>query len=135
MFVVDASVVLAWVFDDESSAVADSVLGRISREPAAAPAHGPLEIANALRIPERRGRLTSDEVPTVRSLLAALPIEIVPVELTTALYSVLDLAAKHDLSAYDATYLGLAEFRGVPLATVDTRLRSACLAAGVALVG
>lgn len=62
-------------------------------------------------------------------------LEIVPVELTTALHPVLDLAAKHDLSVYDATYLGLAEFRGVPLATVDTRLRSACLAAGVALVG
>lgn len=126
-----ASAVLAWVFDDESSAVADPVLDRIGREPAAAAAHWPLEISNALRTAERRGRLTPEELPTVRSLLAALPIEIVPVELTTAIY----LAAKHDLSAYDATYLGLAHFRGVPLATVDTRLRNACLAAGMALAG
>jgi predicted nucleic acid-binding protein len=40
----------------------------------------------------------------------------------------------HDLSAYDAAYLGLAQARGVELATVDDSLRAACRAAGVALV-
>ena len=66
-------------------------------------------------------------------MLAALPVEIVPVELTTALWSVLDDARIHDLTAYDAAYLGLAAFRGVPLATVDGRLRAACIAAGIEL--
>jgi predicted nucleic acid-binding protein len=47
--------------------------------------------------------------------------------------SVLSLARGHGLSAYDATYLELALRRGLPLATLDRRLRAAAEAAGVSL--
>ena len=133
MFVVDASIVLAWCFDDEASPDADTVLERLGREEAVAPAHWPLELANALRTAERRGRVDAAGLARLRGLLAALPVEIVPVELTTALWSVLDETRVHDLTAYDAAYLGLAAFRGVPLATVDGRLRAACTAAAIEL--
>ena len=132
-FVVDASVVLAWVFDDEASPAADRVLERLEREQAIAPAHWPLEVANALRTAERRGRLREDEIPRLRAMLTSLPIEIVPVELSTAI-GVLDTARDHDLTAYDAAYLDLAFVRDVELATIDARLRRACEAAGVGLV-
>ncbi len=132
-FVLDASVALAWVFDDEASPDAERVLQRLEREPAIAPAHWPLEVANALRTAERRGRLTAAELPALRSMLTALPIEIVPVELSTAI-GVLETARKHDLTAYDATYLDLAYVRDLELATVDRRLRHACEIAGVRLV-
>ncbi len=135
MFVLDASVALAWVFDDEASEVADRILDRLEREPAIAPAHWPLEIGNALRTAERRGRLQASELPRLRVMLTALPIEIVPVELSTAIGGVLDTARAHDLTAYDAAYLDLAYVRDLELATVDRRLRAACEAAGVALVG
>ncbi len=131
-FVVDASVVLAWVFDDESSADADRVLQRLERESAIAPAHWPLEVTNALRTAERRGRLTESELPALRSILTALPIEIVPVELSTALGG-LDTARRHSLTAYDATYLDLARVRDLDLATIDPRLRQAAVDAGVRL--
>jgi len=126
MFVIDASITLAWAFDDESSAAADVVLDRLEREEALAPAHWPLEDANALRTAERRGRLGAGDLARLRGLLAALPVEIAPVELSTALGSVLEAARTNDLSAYDAAYLDLALVRGLPLATVDVRLRAAC---------
>ena len=59
MFVIDASVTLAWCFEDEASGDADAVLDRLDREAALAPAHWPLEVANALRTAERRGRLNA----------------------------------------------------------------------------
>jgi len=131
MFVIDASVALAWCFDDESSVTADRILGRLENESALAPAHWPLEIANALRTAERRGRMDASDLPRLRALLAALPVEIAPIELTTAVFGVLEAARTYDLSAYDAAYLDLAAVRGLPLATVDDRLRAACARAGV----
>jgi len=135
MFVIDASVALAWCFDDESSLVADRVLDRLESEEALAPAHWPLEVANALRSAERRGRIDASDLSRLRALLAALPVAIAPVELTTAIGGVLESARTYDLSAYDAVYLELAAIRGLPLATIDGSLRHACTQAGVELVG
>jgi len=135
MFVIDASVTLAWCFEDEASGDADAVLDRLEREAALAPAHWPLEVANALRTAERRGRLNATDLPRLRALLAALPVEIAPVELPTAIGGVLEAARAYDLTAYAAAYLHLAAVRAVPLATIDDRLRAACARAGVELVG
>jgi predicted nucleic acid-binding protein len=44
---------------------------------------------------------------------------------------VLSLARAYRLSAYDAAYLELALRRGLPLATLDDKLRAAASAAGV----
>ena len=134
MFVIDASVALAWCFEDESSVDADRVLARLEQEEALAPAHWPLEIANALRTAERRGRMETSELPRLRALLAALPVEVAPVELPTATGGILETARTYDLTAYDAGYLDLAAIRGLPLATVDERLRGACARAGVEVV-
>ncbi len=134
MFVIDASVALAWCFEDESSVDADRVLARLEQEEALAPAHWPLEIANALRTAERRGRMEASELPRLRALLAALPVEIAPVELMTATGGILEAARTYDLTAYDAAYLDLAAIRGLPLATVDERLCAACARAGVEVV-
>jgi predicted nucleic acid-binding protein len=135
MFVIDASVTLAWCFEDEASGDADAVLDRLEREMALAPAHWPLEVANALRTAERRGRLNATDLPRLRALLAALPVEIAPVKLTTAIGGVLEAARTYDLTAYHAAYLNLAAARAIPLATIDERLRAACAQAGVELVG
>lgn len=133
MFVVDASVILAWCFDDESSDAADAAVERIMSEGAIAPAHWPLEVANALRSAERRGRIDEPSLRRLRPRLSALPVEVVPMELSTAL-GVIDVARRHELSVYDATYLDLADIRGIGLATVDGRLADACRNAGIALI-
>ena len=41
----------------------------------------------------------------------------------------------HRLTAYDATYLQLAQESGLPLATADRDLRNAALTAGVPIFG
>jgi predicted nucleic acid-binding protein len=43
----------------------------------------------------------------------------------------LDLAASHQVSAYDAAYLALAEARGAPVATLDAKLAMKASAAGL----
>lgn len=133
MIVIDASMALAWCLADEEDDLAERALARAATEGAAAPVHWALEVANGLLSAERRNRLLPDETERARQLLADLDIEIVPVELGTATGSVLDLARKHGLTAYDAAYLGLAWFRGVALATLDAPLRQAAVAEGVSV--
>ena len=133
MFVVDASIIVAWCLEDESSDAADAAVVRLLAEGGIAPAHWPLEIANALRSAERRGRIDEPSFRRLRSKLNGLPVDVVPVELSTAL-GVIDTARRHDLSVYDATYLELADIRGLGLATVDGRLAEACRTAGVPLI-
>ena len=135
MFVVDASVTLAWCFDDEASDVADVAMGRLEHEEAIAPAIWPLEVANGLRTAERRGRLELADMARLRQLLLALPIQIETIDLRLALGEVTELARGLDLTAYDAAYLALAARRGLALATVDERLRQAAAASGVEVVG
>jgi predicted nucleic acid-binding protein len=133
VIIVDASVTLAWCLSDEADDYAERILERVVVESAAAPAHWPLEVANGLRSAERRGRIDSDNTDRVAQMLDRLSIEIVPVELTTSLWTILDSAREHELSVYDAAYLDLARFRGVPLATLDEPLRAAAKAAGVTI--
>jgi predicted nucleic acid-binding protein len=134
VFVVDASVVLAWCFMDEASPAADAALGRLEREEAVAPAIWPLEVANGLRTAERRGRLGLADVPRIRELLLSLPVQVEPVALTEALGEIIEAARRLDLTTYDAAYLHLAVRRGLPLATIDECLRRASLAVGIVLV-
>lgn len=133
MFVVDASVILAWSLEDKSSEAAESAVERLLAEGGLAPAHWPLEIANGLRSAERRGRIDEPSIRRLAARLAGLPVDIAPVELSTAL-GVIEAARRHDLSVYDAAYLDLADVRGLPLATVDDRLARACRAASVPLI-
>lgn len=134
MFVVDASVALAWCFADETSTYADRVLDRLEVEEAVAPAIWPLEIADGLRTAERRGRIDPSELLRVRELLSSLPVRVETIEIDVALGEVLEVARALDLTACDAAYLALAVRRGLTIATADDALRRACEQAGVALV-
>jgi predicted nucleic acid-binding protein len=62
-----------------------------------------------------------------------LPIEVLPVETSTAL-GLIDVAQSLDLSVYDPAYLELARVRGLGLATLDARLVAACSKRGVDLI-
>ena len=67
-------------------------------------------------------------------LLGALPIVVEEVPLRIAAAGLLSRAREHGLSAYDAAYLDLAVRKGLPLATRDSALRSACEKVGVSLL-
>lgn len=133
-FVIDASLAVAWCFEDEASPGTDAILDRLGREDAVAPSIWPLEIANALRSAERRGRVEERELPGLTRLLATLPVGVEETPLDRALTLVLPLARALALSADDASYVELALRRGLPLATADDQLARATVAAGAELL-
>ena len=130
MFVLDASVALAWVFEDEQTPAARRVLLRLGAEAALVPAQWEFEVANALLTGERRGRMGPAQVERSVALFAALPIEVdrEPVDLSR----LISVARRHGLSAYDASYLDLAAREGVPLATLDSAMAAAARAERIA---
>jgi predicted nucleic acid-binding protein len=131
-FVLDSSVTVAWHFEDESDAYADAVGDALVLKAAVVPSLWPLEVANALLVGERRQRTTEAKVSQFLTLLRALPIRVDEETTVRAWHDTLHLARARALSAYDASYLELALRRGLPLATLDDRLKGAAAAVGVA---
>jgi predicted nucleic acid-binding protein len=132
-FVVDNSVVMSWCFRDDVGSYADAVLGSLETSAALVPSLWPLEVANTLLTAERRRLIKESDAIRFISLLAGLPIsvEIDPLrDRMTELYS---LGRKHGLSSYDASYLWLAMRKGLPLATLDEKLKKSAKRAGVSI--
>lgn len=132
--VLDASIALAWCFEDEASSYADRIQESLTHDAALVPAIWALEVANALRVGERRRRLVGADVVRFVELMCALPIMVDNPLLPRDLGPVLNLARAHDLSIYDAAYIELAAREGLPLATQDSRLRAIAKRVGVRLV-
>ncbi len=124
-FVLDASVALAWCFEDESNAHAMGILERLENEHAVVPALWLLEVGNALLGAERRSRLSQAESIRFLELLRQLPIRVEETPHPRAWGEILSLARAHHLSTYDAAYLDLAMRLAVPLATLDNTLQQA----------
>jgi predicted nucleic acid-binding protein len=132
--VVDSSAALAWVLPGEATAATDALLATIGDTGAVVPGLWPLEVANVLWSSERRGRITLAERMQSLGILAELPIQIDDRTAALAFGPTSALAAGRDLTIYDACYLELALRLGLPLASLDKRLRQAARAAGVALI-
>jgi len=132
-FVLDGSVTMSWYFQDEANEYADSVRDSLGPWQAVVPTLWPLEVANTLVVGERRKRSTPAQAATWLGLLEAFPITVDNETTAQAWVETLALARARNLSAYDAAYLELAMRRGVPLATLDDKLRAAAAAVGVAL--
>ena len=131
--VIDASVALAWCFPDEGSDYADRVLVELSQHSILVPSVWTLEVGNGVLVGERRKRLGQQEIVRFAALLENLPIveDVQPVG--PHMLAVLPLAHRYGLSAYDAAYLELSVRHGVPLATLDEKLRRAARSAGTAV--
>ena len=132
-FVLDCSTALSWCFDDESDTRADAALDALEFEPALVPSIWPLEILNALLVAERAQRISVSESDAVLEMLIGLPIRIVGAGGAAWMREVRVLARDHGLSSYDASYLHLAKNEGIPLATLDGKLRQAAEKANVPL--
>jgi predicted nucleic acid-binding protein len=124
-------VTVAWFFEDEVDAYAESVEDAMQSASAEVPGLWPLEVANALLVGERKKRATEANVGQFLELLKSLPIVLDGQTAARAWQESLQLARRHDLSVYDAAYLELALRRGLPLATLDLNLKAAAAAIGV----
>jgi predicted nucleic acid-binding protein len=115
--VLDASVAVKWLVEEEDSRQAELLLSEADR--LHAPELWALEIGNVLTKLRRRGLLSA---PVARSgwerVLSAGVLLYSDGALAEAAFA---LAGPLDISMYDASYLALAERMGIPLVTADER--------------
>ena len=134
-FVADASITLAWCFEDEATAWTDSLLDRLRNgDKILVPAHWPTEISNGLLMGLRRKRIQPGRAALFWDELAVLPIEVKPPLSPDHAKAVIALSEQHGLTVYDAAYLELAKLEGIPLATFDSALLKAAPLEDVELV-
>jgi predicted nucleic acid-binding protein len=129
--VLDSSIALAWCFADEKDAYADAIAALLPNLEPIVPALWHLEVANAFLMGERRGRNTQADTVQWTTFLASLPIAVDDETMARAWTDTVNLARVQALTAYDATYLELALRHGLPLATLDAKLKTAATVVGV----
>lgn len=133
--VLDASVAIAWCFEDEHSKVAEAVLDLLADgTEMIVPGIWPLEVANAMLMAERRERITHAQAVPLLQRISKLPIMVEAVTTTLVFEQALSAAREYELTVYDACYLALAMAQAIPLATLDNRLRQAARSAGISLL-
>jgi predicted nucleic acid-binding protein len=130
-FVVDASLLAAWLLPDEASAGSDALFARVEKEGLLAPDLLRHEVRSVLVNAVRRKRVTPDHISWALRRLEQLPIRFAGAGDDR---DVIALAERHALTPYDAVYLWLAREESVPLATFDRRLREAAKAEGIAVL-
>ena len=122
--VIDASVILRAFFPDEEgqeesqALIEDWIKGRVE---IVGPSLLFLEVTNAVLVAVRRGRIPGAKACEIIQTLKGLSI---PVTDSPDIEEVFKLAFKHNLSAYDATYVALAE-KPYILVTGDKKLYQA----------
>jgi predicted nucleic acid-binding protein len=130
--VVDASVSLSWVLPDEAAGVEATGLllaFQAGQVELLAPSLWEYEVANALRMGVKRGRLTEEQGASAAHGLLSLGLTLS--HLGETLSRAWELAQQYRLSIYDASYLALAESSSCPLVTADSRLLEAAEACGL----
>jgi len=133
--VLDASIAVAWCFDDEITPLTERILDLLSSGGEAfTPALWPLEVANALLVAERRKRISAARVTALLRRIGALPISVEAIESNRAFDQILSLARQQQLTEYDAAYLELALRRNLPLATLDDKLLQTARDMGIPLL-
>lgn len=121
--VIDCSVSATWVLPGELSARSERLLAQAldGEVRLLVPTLWHYESLNLLRSAVLRKRLTEPEAKKALHLLSEIPMEVVDPDLQGRPV-ILEAALRHRLSAYDASYLALADSRGVGLLTADSDL-------------
>ena len=135
-FVADASVAVGWVHPAQATADTESMLDAVAQGGVLeVPALWPLEVSNALMVLVRRRKLSEGERHVALRWLRSLAPRVDHEMATIAFSKLAELASTHQLSVYDATYLELAQRRGLRLACKDGPLEDAARRCGVQLWG
>jgi predicted nucleic acid-binding protein len=124
LLLVDASVVMAVITDEP---IRRSIVDRTRDTRAFAAASLAYEIGNGLSSNVRRGKLTAEQAAESLSIYQKMHFELVPVDLTASL----ECCCTFNIYAYVLT---AARQVGVPLFTLDNRMRVVAGQMGVELV-
>ena len=131
-FIVDASVGYAWVYQGQATPETDHLLNEVAAGATViVPALWFLEMSNVLLIAQRRHRLTATQRKAAMEKLTAMQFTVDEEGTRHAFGKTSELAEKHGLTIYDATYLELAVRRSLPLASRDEALKSAAKQCGL----
>lgn len=120
--VVDTNVIAYYLLGTEPFAQEASEFWRSLDQPYA-PAHWQAELVNVLWMAVRSGTLSSEHAH--RRLDFASRLRIRTVAIGTLWQEALTLAVRSDVSAYDTSFVVLAQRRSLPLATFDQRVLKA----------
>jgi predicted nucleic acid-binding protein len=126
MIVVDASVAIKWVFDEEYGDQARRILDE--PDVPVAPNLLLIEAGNALWKRVRRGELASAEAIEMLTVLKNLPVGWI--EESGLVEPALDLAARLQHPIYDCVYLALALREDIRIATADARFAAVMMRHG-----
>jgi len=129
--VLDASITIAALIEEERSDEARGVLRAVIDGSAVVPGLWALEVGNILLILERRRLLTAIARREHLDDLSRLPIVVDHETTARAWQETMTLAERHVLTLHDAAYLELSLRRQLPLATFDEALRKAAAAVNV----
>ena len=132
--VLDNSVAMRWLFADGSQAdrqYANEVAALVETAEVHVPALFVTEAANVISRALKAGVITAQESESRFDLLNAMQANIDPIESTHSTMTLAIQAFELGLTAYDASYLLLAQKLGCPLATLDKDLRLAANNCGV----
>lgn len=133
VFVLDGSVTMVWGFENEAGITLKRFwIGCLSYL-RTSPLSGRWDVANALLVGERRHRIMPADTAWFLTILGAFPINVDDETVAHAWADTMHLARAHNLSSYDASYLELAIRLGLPLASLDAKLKTAAEAVGVPL--
>ncbi len=133
--VIDASVAVSWCFEDEANDKSRMLLEAAREVLLLVPTVWPLEVVNVVLMAERKGRIHPADSARFFQLLSDLPIRLISEAMGGLAIeeSMVSLARRRMLTAYDAQYLQLAIGREASLATLDVQLAEVARAEGVRL--
>jgi len=133
-FVIDASAILAWCFEDEWPKDRAALMDRLLEGGMAAPAHWPLEVTNILWEGERRRRITVADAVDFIETVEDLGVRIDSETPRRAGRDIYPLAREEKLTTYDAAYLELALRLDAALVSKDMELLRAAKRRGVSTI-
>jgi predicted nucleic acid-binding protein len=123
LIVLDASLIVALILREANVPNGDAVYDALGGETLAVPAHWPAEIASALSVNHRRGRISAKNVAVAVEKLLVLKPTVDPAPPLADIPDLLQLTAAEQLTIYDAVYVQLAMKLDAMLATVDEAMR------------
>ena len=133
--VLDASITLAWCYEDETTEAVQRSFDIVRTNGAWVPVLWLWEVANVLQMNVRRGRHNAKFRDRALADLALFPIKEDAEAGRQAWSGSLILVERHSLTVYDAAYLEVALRRGLPLATLDRDLVRAASAEKIQVLG
>lgn len=127
-FVLDASVAVEWFLPESmgSARYANDILAGIDQgalKPAV-PDFWHYEVGSALLVAKRSKRIGAAKLRIAATLLEALQPETLVLQVTAS--EVIDAGLRYHLQGYDALYFELARRLDVPIASLDSGIRTAC---------